>query len=68
MEALLVNRVEPARDYYIGPDRPMLRACRPDSRKLEGISGGEDVWRKINGFFGRLKERSRPLETGTRYA
>ena len=33
-----------------------------------GFSGGEDVWRKINGFFGRLKERSRPLETGTRYA
>ena len=62
MEALLVNRVVPARDYYIAPIDQCFGAGRPDSCALEGFSGGEEVWRNINGFFSRLRERAGPFE------
>jgi hypothetical protein len=68
VEALLVNRVELARDYYIAPIDQCFELVGLIRTSWRGFAGGEDVWRKINGFFARLKEGSWPLETGERHA
>ncbi len=58
VEALLVNRVGPARDHYrVGVDEcyrlaGLLRA------HWRGLSGGTEVWEEIGRFFAGLKERS----------
>ena len=56
VEALLVNRVGVARDYYaLAIDR-----CYELSGLIRlhwrGLSGGEEAWREIDGFFARLRE------------
>ncbi|HET9523690.1 MAG TPA: DUF5947 family protein [Terrimicrobiaceae bacterium] len=68
VEALLVNRVEPTRDYYIAPIDQCFELVGLIRTSWRGLSGGEDVWRRIDGFFARLKERSLPLETEERHA
>jgi hypothetical protein len=55
VEALLVNRVGSTRDHYLVPiDRgyQLVGLIRTGWR---GLSGGTEVWRSINGFFGELK-------------
>ena len=62
MEALLVNRVAPVRDYYIALIDQCFELVGLIRAHWRGFSGGEEVWRKINGFFARLRERAGPFE------
>jgi hypothetical protein len=61
VEALLVNRVVPARDYYIAPIDHCFELVGLIRAHWKGFSGGEEVWRNINGFFSRLRERAGPF-------
>lgn len=61
VEALLVNRVAPARDYYIVPIDLCFELAGLIRANWKGFSGGEAVWRENTLFFTRLKERARPL-------
>jgi hypothetical protein len=62
VEALLVNRVVPARDYYIAPIDQCFELVGLIRAHWRGFSGGEEVWRSIDGFFARLRERAGPFE------
>jgi hypothetical protein len=60
VEALLVNRMGEAREYYrVGIDEcyKLVGLIRTHWR---GFSGGAAVWEEIGRFFARLKERSSP--------
>ncbi len=64
VEALLVNRVEPARDYYrVGIDEcyKLVGILRTN---WHGLSGGAQVWEMIAGFFADLRKRS-PAQGGS---
>ena len=56
VETLLVNRVEDAREYFLAPIDVCFELVGLIRVHWRGFSGGEDVWREINGFFARLKE------------
>jgi hypothetical protein len=60
VEALLVNRVGPAREHYrVGIDE-CYRLVGLIRTNWRGLSGGTEVWEVIGRFFGSLKERSNP--------
>jgi Family of unknown function (DUF5947) len=58
VEALLVNRIEPARDYYRAPIDQCFKLVGLIRANWRGLSGGTEVWREIERFFGELKERA----------
>ena len=58
VEALLVNRVGPAREYYRAPIDQCYRLVGLIRANWRGLSGGTEVWRSIAGFFAELKEKS----------
>ena len=60
-EALLVNRVQRATDYFIVPIDQCYRLVGLIRTKWKGLSGGTEVWDAINSFFAELRRRS----TGT---
>jgi len=57
-EALLVNRVNGANDYYLVPIDECFRLVGLIRTKWRGLSGGSEVWEAIATFFNQLKERS----------
>ena len=57
-EALLVNRVNSAHDYFLVPIDECFKLVGLIRTKWRGLSGGSDVWDAIEGFFNSLKERS----------
>ena len=57
-EALLVNRVGEARDYFAAPVDVCYELVGLVRKHWRGFSGGDEVWEKIGGFFAQLKERS----------
>jgi len=57
-EALLVNRVNGANDYYLVPIDECFKLVGLIRTKWRGLSGGTDVWEAIVMFFNQLKERS----------
>ena len=60
VEALLVNRVGPARDYFrVGIDQCYQLAGIIRTR-WRGFSGGTDVWTEIGRFFDNLRRRAGP--------
>jgi hypothetical protein len=61
VEALLVNRVQERRLYYIAPIDVCFELVGLMRTHWRGLSGGEEVWREIDAFFARLEERARPL-------
>ena len=63
VQALLVNRVGLAREYYLAPIDQCFELVGLIRANWRGFSGGQDAWRKINGFFARMKESARSLET-----
>ena len=63
VQALLVNRVGVAREYYLAPIDQCFELVGLIRANWRGFSGGQDAWRKINGFFARMKESARSLET-----
>lgn len=57
-EALLVNRVKGARDYYIVPIDDCYKLVGLIRTKWRGLSGGTEVWEAIAGYFSELKTKS----------
>lgn len=56
VEALLVNRVGNARDHYVAPIDRCYELAGLIRVHWHGLSGGDEVWREIDGFFARLRE------------
>lgn len=59
VEALLINRLGPSREHYIAPIDVCFELCGLIRLHWRGLSGGEEAWRKIHGFFDRLRAQAR---------
>jgi hypothetical protein len=59
VEALLVNRVGAAREYYLAPIDECYKLVGLIRSNWRGLSGGTEVWRAIAVFFKELKEKSK---------
>ena len=55
VEALLINRVGPAREYFLAPIDECYRLVGLIRLHWRGLSGGVEVWKEIQGFFTNLK-------------
>jgi hypothetical protein len=58
VEALLVNRVGQAREYYLAPIDVCYKLVGIIRGSWRGLSGGSEVWESIGQFFAELQERS----------
>ncbi len=58
VEALLVNRVGDAREYYIVPIDECYKLVGLIRAHWSGLSGGTEVWREIKRFYAALRERA----------
>jgi hypothetical protein len=56
VEALLVNRVNNAREYYLAPIDRCYALAGLIRTKWRGLSGGDEAWTAIDGFFAGLRE------------
>jgi hypothetical protein len=54
VEALLVNRVRGARQYFLVPIEDCYRLVALIRTRWRGFTGGREVWEEINGFFAGL--------------
>ena len=61
VEALLVNRVGETREYFIAPIDGCFELVGLIRLHWHGLSGGDEVWREIGGFFCAAESA---LETG----
>jgi hypothetical protein len=59
VEALLVNRVKDERLCYIVPIDTCFELVGLIRIHWRGFTGGEEVWREVDAFFERLKQRAR---------
>ncbi|HEX8772753.1 MAG TPA: DUF5947 family protein [Pyrinomonadaceae bacterium] len=57
-EALLVNRVREAREYYLVPIDECYKLVGLIRAYWQGLSGGAAVWEEIEKFFAELKRKS----------
>jgi hypothetical protein len=57
VEALLVNRIRDARDHFLVPIDACYTLVGLIRAYWRGLSGGAEVWRRIDGHFAALKER-----------
>lgn len=62
VEALLVNRVRTAREYYLAPIDTCFRLVGLIRMHWRGIHGGDTVWQQIDEFFARLRAESRTID------
>ncbi|HEX7360160.1 MAG TPA: DUF5947 family protein [Bryobacteraceae bacterium] len=58
VEALLINRMHGAREYFWAPIDECYRLTGLVRKYWRGFSGGEEGWKRIREFFDSLKERS----------
>jgi hypothetical protein len=58
VEALLVNRVGGAREYYRVPIDECYKLAGIIRTRWRGLSGGTEVWDEVGRFFTSLKERA----------
>ena len=58
-EALLVNRVGDAREYFVAPIDKCFELVGLIRLKWTGLSGGTEAWDEIGKFFENLKANSR---------
>jgi hypothetical protein len=56
VEALLVNRLEQAREYYLAPIDKCYELVGLIRSNWRGLSGGTEVWQKIRSLFAELRE------------
>lgn len=56
-EALLVNRVRNAREYFRTPIDRCYALAGLIRTKWRGLSGGDEAWRGIDGFFAALRDQ-----------
>lgn len=61
VQALLVNRIQGAREYYLAPIDQCYKLTGLIRNHWTGFSGGEEAWTHIQAFFADLKQRSRPV-------
>ncbi len=54
VEALLANRANDAREYFIAPIDKCFELVGLIRMNWRGFSGGEEVWSAIDGFFAAL--------------
>jgi len=64
VEALLVNRVATARDYYLAPIDQCYKLIGLMRRHWRGFSGGDTAWAEIGRFFSDLQRRSTGISVG----
>jgi hypothetical protein len=64
-EALLVNRVRGAAEYYLLPIDECYKLVGFIRTYWHGLSGGTEVWEAIGKFFAGLKARSLPVGEAT---
>ena len=57
VEALLINRVGPNREYFLAPIDECYRLVGLIRLHWRGLSGGAEVWKEIQGFFTALKSK-----------
>jgi hypothetical protein len=57
-EALLVNRVRGAEEYYLLPVDEAYRLVGIIRSHWRGLSGGTELWEAIGTFFSELKNRA----------
>lgn len=62
VEALLINRVRDAREYYIVPIDACYRLVGLMRAFWRGLHGGEEVWKAIADFFAELQARSQSVK------
>ena len=58
VEALLVNRMRGAHEYFVAPIDQCYRLTGIVRKHWRGFSGGEEGWAQIARFFEELRERS----------
>lgn len=58
LEALLVNRLKGARDYYVAPIDKCYELVGLIRINWRGLSGGSEVWEEIRRFYDKLKTQS----------
>jgi hypothetical protein len=58
-EALLVNRMGSAREYFLVPVDRCYQLVGLIRIHWRGLSGGEDAWREVRQFFSVLREAGR---------
>jgi hypothetical protein len=63
VEALLVNRIRGAREYYRVPIDECFKLVGLIRTHWRGLSGGAQVWKEIEQFFQQLKSRSTGAST-----
>jgi hypothetical protein len=61
VEALLINRVESKREYYLAPVDVCFELVGLIRLHWRGLAGGEKVWAEIDKFFSRLQAGSYPM-------
>ena len=66
-EALLVNRVSGACEYYLLPIDECYRLVGLIRANWRGLAGGTEVWEAIGKFFTGLKEKSSPVGEAVGY-
>lgn len=66
VEALLVNRVRGAGDYFIAPVDECFKLVGLIRAGWRGLSGGTEVWREIEKFFAELKQKSGAVKEAAR--
>jgi hypothetical protein len=59
VEALLVNRVRGAADYYLAPIDECFKLVGLIRAGWRGLSGGAEVWQAIEEFFAGLKDKAK---------
>lgn len=59
VEALLINRVKEKREHFIVPIDKCFELVGTIRIYWRGLSGGDEVWQKIDEFFATLHERAR---------
>jgi hypothetical protein len=62
VEALLVHRVGPAREYYRVPIDECYKLVGLLRKYWHGLSGGSEVWAVIGEFFDRLQRQSAQVQ------
>jgi hypothetical protein len=61
VEALLVNRARGARQHFIVPIEDPYRLVALIRSRWRGLTGGQEVWEGIEGFFAELADGARTV-------
>jgi hypothetical protein len=63
VEALLVNRARGAREYFLVPIDDPYRLVALIRGRWRGLTGGQEVWEEIEGFFAELSQGAKTVRT-----